>query len=170
MKTTKPIASIVLMLIAVAGVGYRCVSAQQTSPPVTVPELLRILRITTFRVHTPSHAGAVWDIKILKPDELKPRGGTPKGLTTRTDLLSLRDLGNDVYEFTLPQRDGAYSQGNFELCKEHSCSGQYEILWLKQPEYSTDGSQCLLGKLSNFEDEHPSAYIALVRVNSTPEH
>jgi hypothetical protein len=43
----------------------------------------------------------------------------------------MRDMGNDVHEFTLPESGGAYGQDNFELCKEIPCSGQYSAHWLK---------------------------------------
>ena len=39
-----------------------------------MPELERILRITTFRVRVPDHPDFVWDIKGLKREEAKPRG------------------------------------------------------------------------------------------------
>jgi hypothetical protein len=142
-------------------------AAQQETPP-TVSELLRILRIKTFRVRTPASSDEVWDLKMLPRSEVKVHGTKPKGLTPSMGLLSMRDVGNDVYEFTLPERGGAYSQGNFEVCKEISCSGQYCIHWLKRPLYSGDGTQCLLGEFSNLEDEKPSAYIALVRVRNKP--
>ena len=142
--------------------------AQQNVQPPTVSELLRILQITIFRVRTPAHPDEVWDIKMLPRDESKPRGTHPKGLTEITGLLSMRDTGHDVYEFTLPERGGAYSQGDFKLCEEVNCSGQYSIRWLKRPVYSTDGTQCLLGEFSNSDDEKPTAYVALIRVRNKP--
>jgi len=144
------------------------VVAQQENQPPTVNELLRILRIKTFRVRRPASSDEVWDLKVLPRGEVKPHSTKSKGLTTGTGLLSMRDTGNDRYEFTLPERGGAYSQGNFELCKEISCSGQYSVNWLKRPLYSADGTQCLLAEFSNSEDEKPSAYIALVRVRNKP--
>ena len=145
-----------------------CLVAQQNTQSPTISELLRILRITTFRVRTPAHPDEVWDIKILPRKEAKARGMHPKGLTEITGLLSMRDIGHDVYEFTLPERGRAYSQGDFELCKETSCSGQYSVHWLKRPVYSADGTQCLLGEFSNMGEEKPSAYIALIRVRNKP--
>jgi hypothetical protein len=160
---------VILTFVAVFGCAFcPCLVAQQNVQPPTVSELLRILRITTFRVRTPAHPDEVWDIKMLPRDEAKPRGAHPKGLTEITGLLSMRDTGHDVYEFTLPERGGAYSQGDFELCKEISCSGQYSIHWLKRPVYSADGTQCLLGEFSNLGDETPSAYLALIRVRNKP--
>jgi hypothetical protein len=164
----KPITRIVLLLAVAFGVCCTCLTAQKTSAPPTMSELLRILRITSFRVRTPNEAGFVWDLEVLKRDEVKPRGASPKGLTNRAGLLSMRETRDGVYEFTLPDRNGAYSQGDFDLCKEVSCSGQYSIAWLKHPVYSADGTQCLLGEFSNLGDEQPSAYIALVRVSSRP--
>jgi hypothetical protein len=131
-------------------------------------ELLRILRITTIRVRTPAQKDNVWDIRVVKRQELKPRGSQPKGLTPSTSLLAMRDKGNDVYEFTLPEAGGAYSQGEFELCKEADCAGQYSLRWLKHPIYSADGSQCVLADFSNLGEQEPSAYVALVRVNNKP--
>jgi hypothetical protein len=142
--------------------------AQQEAQPPTVSELLRILRIKTFRVRTPASDDEVWDIKVLPRGDVKTHGTQAKGLTKRTGLLSMRDVGHDVYEFTLPERGGAYSQGNFELCKETSCSGQYSVHWLKRPTYSADGTQCLLAEFSNLEEKKPLAYIALVRVRNKP--
>jgi len=59
-------------------------------------------------------------------------------------------------------------QGDFELCKEISCSGQCSVHWLKKPTYSADGTQRRIGEFSNLEDEKTSAYIALVRVRNKP--
>lgn len=158
---------ILLLSTIVASMICPGLVAQQNAPP-TVGELLRILRVTTFRVRTPAHPDEVWDIKVLPRDQVKVSGAEPKGLTKLNGLLSLRDMGHDVYEFTLPERNGAYSQGEFELCREISCSGQYSIHWLKRPIYSADGTQCLLGKFSNLGDAEPTAYIALVRVGNKP--
>jgi len=110
----------------------------------------------------------VWDINLLPRGDVKTHGTQPKGLTKSTGLLSMREVGHDMYQFTLPERGGAYSQGDFELCKEISCFGQYSVHWLKRPIYSADGTQCLLGEFSNSEDEKPSAYVALVRVRNKP--
>jgi hypothetical protein len=142
--------------------------AQQQAQPTTVSELLRILRIKTFRVRTPLSSDEVWSIKLLPRGEVKLRGNQPKGLTKGMGLLSMRDMGHGVYEFTLPERGGAYSQGDFELCKEVSCSGQYSVDWMKRPIYSADGRQCLLAEFSNLDGEKPSAYIALVRMRNKP--
>ena len=145
MLTTKTCA---ILLLSAGSCPF--LAAQQETPP-TVGELLRILRIKTFRVRTPASADEVWDLKMLPRSEVTVHGTKPKGLTPSMGLLSMRDVGNDVYEFTTPERRGAYSQGNFEVCKEISCSGQYSIHWLKRPSYSGDGTQCLLGEFSNME-------------------
>jgi hypothetical protein len=158
--------SAILVLLAIL-VSCPSLVAQQEAQP-TVSELLRILKIKTFRVRTPVSPDEVWDLKLLPRGDVKADGTQPKDLTKSTGLLSMRDAGHDVYEFTLPERGGAYSQGDFELCKEISCSGQYSVHWLKRPIYSADGTQCLLGEFSNLEDEKPSAYIALVRVRNKP--
>jgi hypothetical protein len=160
----KHVARIVALLTLFCG----CAEAQKNAAPPTTPELLRILRITNFRVRTPNHPDYVWDIRVLKREELKSRGTRPKGLTIQTGLLSMREKADGVYEFMLPERSGAYSQGDFELCKETHCADQYSLRWLKRPVYSADGTQCLLGELSNLGDERPSAYIALVRVYNKP--
>src|ERR1700680_1012714 len=117
--------------------------AQQSNQPPNMTELLRILRITTIRVRTPAQKDNVWDIRVVKRQELKPPGSQPKGLTLSTSLLAMRDKGNDVFEFTLPETGGAYSQGEFELCKEVNCAAQYSLRWLKHPIYSADGTQCV---------------------------
>jgi hypothetical protein len=70
--------------------------AQQENQPPTVNELLRILRIKTFRVRTPASSDEVWDLKVLPRGEVKPDSTKSRGLTTSTGLLSLRDTGNDV--------------------------------------------------------------------------
>ena len=157
----------ILVLSAIV-VSCPALVAQQEAQPPTVSELLRILKIKTFRVRTPASPDEVWDIKLLPRGDVKAHSTQPEGLTKSTGLLSMRDVGHDVYEFTLPERGGAYSQGDFELCKEISCSGQYSVHWLKRPMYSADGTQCLLGEFSNLEDEKPSAYVALVRVRNKP--
>jgi len=166
MLSKKRTAAIILLLLGSIGAVGTGLAAQQAAPPPSMPELLRILRITTFRVRTQRESDFVWNIIVLPREEARPRGANPKGLTRRTALLSLREKEDGVYEFTLPESKGAYSQGDFELCKEISCAGQYDIRWLKQPAYSSDGTQCILGEFSNLGDAQPSAYVALVRVRS----
>jgi hypothetical protein len=156
------------ILLSAIFVSCPALVAQQEAQMPTVRELIRILKIKTFRVRTPASPDEVWDIKVLPRGDVKAHSAQPKGLTKSTGLLSMRDVGHDVYEFTLPERGGAYSQGDFELCKETSCSGQYSVHWLKRPTYSADGTQCLLGEFSNLEDEKPSAYVALIRVRNKP--
>jgi hypothetical protein len=155
---------VIAMLFVLSSVPL---SAQHGTPP-NPHELLNILRITTFRIRVPIDPANVWDIKILKPDELKSKGSQPLGLTRPTYLFSMREKESGVYEFTLPERSGAFSQGDFELCKETSCEGQYGVKWLKQPAYSADGNQCVLAEFSNLSDAKPSAFIALVRARSRP--
>jgi hypothetical protein len=106
---------------------------------------------------------------MLRKDDLKPQVIKPRGLTESKWLLSMQDTGGDKYEFTLPELGGSFSQGVFDICKEVSCAGQYSIRWLKEPSYSADGTQCILGEFSNLGDLKPSAYIALVRARSLPE-
>jgi hypothetical protein len=165
--TVKRTIAIFLCLATIAGLSCSRMSAQSNSQP-TMTELLRILRITTRRIRVPNHPDYVWDIQVLNSTLVKPQGTNPQGLTTATWLLSMRDKGHDVYEFTLPERNGAFSQGDFELCKEVACAGQYSLKWLKQPLYSADGTQCLLAEFSNLGDEGSTAYIALIRVHNKP--
>lgn len=106
---------------------------------------------------------------MLRKDDLKPQSINPQGLTKSKWLLSMLDTGAGKYEFTLPELDRAFSQGIFEICKEISCEGIYSVKWFKQPLYSADGTQCILGEFSNLDDVKPSAYIALVRARSFPE-
>jgi hypothetical protein len=160
--------SATIMLAVLAPLAL-CQSArtQQTAPPTTM-ELLRILRITTFRVRVPSQNGYTWNMVILPHKDLRPAGTNPPNLTKYTGLLSMRRTGGDKYEFTLPDRGGSYSQGDFDVCKETACDGQYSIKWLKQPTYSADGTQCVLGEFSNeFADQAAPSFIVLVRVRNT---
>lgn len=134
----------------------------------TTAELLRILRVTTMRIRMPDDSRNVWNLVVLKHTEVKPRGLNPVALTVRTGLFSMRDKGHDVYEFTLPEKSGAFSQGDFDLCEETSCAGQYSLKWLKHPAYSSDGTQCLLAEFSNLDDHDGMKYIALVIARSRP--
>ena len=143
-------------------------SLAQSGPPPTSGELLRILRITSFRVRVPSDPKDVWDIQVLRPNQLKVTGTRPKGLTAPTELLAFRDKGESLYEFTLPEKGGAFSQGDFDLCKQISCEGQYSLKWLRKPRYSIDGNQCVLAEFANLSDVKPSAFIVLVRARSSP--
>ena len=106
---------------------------------------------------------------MLRKDELKPQSINPVGLTKSKWLLSMQDIDDGRYKFTLPELNGGFSQGVFEVCKEVSCEGIYSVKWLKQPLYSSDGTQCILGEFSNLDDVKPSAYITLVRARSFPE-
>ena len=157
----------VLSFAALLGLWAQPLLSQHGSPPTTV-ELLRILRITTYRVRVPAEANHVWNIEVLKREDVKHQGPQPKGLTVSTALLSMQETRSGVYQFNLPERGGASSQGEFELCKEISCEGQWSIKWLKRPSYSADGSQCVLAEFTNLSDEKPSAVIALVSVRNKP--
>jgi hypothetical protein len=157
----------VLALTVLFCCGVSPLFAQHGAAPTTT-ELLRILRITTYRVRVPADTDHVWDLQVLKSDDVKRTGPQPRGLTTSTGLLSLREGANGVYQFTLPERGGASSQGEFDLCKSISCEGQWSIRWLETPWYSMDGSQCILAQFSNLSDSKPSAVIALVKVRNKP--
>jgi hypothetical protein len=161
--------SSVRVLIALVALGFslRLVLAQTHQQPST-SELMRILRITTMRVRMPEDPSDVWSLTVVKHTQVRPQGRNPTALTTRTGLFSMRDKGGDVYEFTLPERSGAFSQGDFNLCKETTCGGQYSVKWLKHPVYSADGTQCLLAQFSNLNDQDGSSYIALVVARSRP--
>lgn len=159
--------SAVLSFATLFGLWAQPMCSQHGSPPTTA-ELLRILRITTFRVRVPAEADHVWDIRVLKREDVKRPGPQPKGLTVSTALLSMQETRSGVYQFTLPERGGASSQGEFDLCKEISCEGQWSITWRKRPSYSADGDQCVLAEFTNLSDEKPSAVIALVRVKNKP--
>jgi hypothetical protein len=80
----------------------------------------------------------------------------------------MRDKGGNVYEFTLPEKSGAFSQGDFDLCKKTTCAGQNSVKWLKHPVYAADGTQCLLAEFLNLDDEDGPGYIALVVARSRP--
>jgi hypothetical protein len=79
-------------------------------------ELLKILSIQTFRVRTPVDPH-VWNIEVLKKQDIRPLGQPKGSFAAGTGLLAFRDIGEGVYEFTLPEHGGAFSQGKFELCK-----------------------------------------------------
>jgi hypothetical protein len=153
-----------LFLISMGSVHL---NSQYGTQPNT-KELLNLLRVTTFRIRVSLDPADVWDIKILKPEQLKKSSTHPKGLTKPSYLFSMREKSSGIYEFTLPELNGAFSQGDFELCKETSCEGQYGIKWLKEPLYSAEGDQCVFGEFSNLSDSTPSAYFVLVRARSRP--
>ncbi len=164
MKSRRSVARLLLLITVLVNADL-VLSAQTQRASVSTAEMLKILRIQTFRVRTP--AGLyVWNIVVLKKQDVRPPGQPKSGFSVGTGLLALRDTGEDVYEFTLPEHDGAFSQGKFELCKHIECSGQYSLKWLKTPRYSNDGNQCLLAEFGNLGEDAPSAYIALVRTRS----
>jgi hypothetical protein len=162
-KPSGPVVSFVWLLCCGLLSGA---SGQQTQAPPTAAELLNILRITTFRVYAPEAVNYVWDIKMLRKTQLLPSGPKPLGLTKYTGLLSFRDVGDRVYEFTLPERQGRYSQGKFDICKGIECGGQTSIHWLKQPRYSANGSQCVLAEFTSDIGDKPDAYLTLVSTKS----
>jgi hypothetical protein len=135
---------------------------------VTLDELLGILDIHVFRVRVPNDPVYVWSIEVLKSDGVKPTGTWPKGLSGKTRLLALRDIGSDQLEFTLPDAHG-FSKGQLNLCNEGvTCKGQYSISWRKVPTYSADGDQCVVAEIANEADPAPSLFLALVRTRSRP--
>lgn len=155
-----------LVLLLTVLVNVNLVSSEQTQrASVSTAELLKILKIQTFRVRTLGDP-YVWNIVVLKKQDVRPPGQPKTGFTVGTGLLALRDIGEGVYEFTLPEHDGAFSQGKFEMCKHIECAGQYSLKWLKTPRYSDDGDQCLLAEFENLGEDATSAYIALVRTRS----
>jgi hypothetical protein len=70
-----------------------------------------------------------------------------------------------VLKFTLTENRQGTSQGDFELCKQVNCAGQYGVKWLKTPRYAADGSQCVLAEYYRLNEKQPSAYVALVLIN-----
>lgn len=136
-------------------------------PPLDMKELLRILKIQTWRIRVPSDARYVWDIKPLRKQELHVAGMRPRGLTVSAKyLLAFREIDDNKFEFTLPELKG-FSQGNESFCELGAdCKGHYSVQWRPTPTYSADGEQCVLGELSNLEDAS-KIFIALVRMKST---
>lgn len=150
-----------LSLAAAFAISGTCV-ADENAPP-TMQELLNVLQIRTYRLRAPSEG--LWDIEVLKPAQLRPQSAAPRGLTTATFLFAMREDEGGAYEFTLPESNGGFSQGKFELCKQVDCSGAYAVNWLKQPRYSEDGSQCVVAEYYFFDEKQPSAYVVLVKAN-----
>jgi hypothetical protein len=102
----------VLAFAALLSLWAQPLLSQHGSPPTTV-ELLRILRITTYRVRVPANADHVWDIQVLKREDVKRQSLNPEGLTVSAALLSMQETQNGIYKFNLPERGGASSQGDF---------------------------------------------------------
>jgi hypothetical protein len=129
---------------------------------VTTSELARILGVKVFRVHFPLSHNGQWTISVLKPKEVKISNTRSVGLTTTLGLFAFRETEKEsVYQYTLPEAKGVFSQGKLDICKEIECGGQHDIEWFKTPRYSADGTQCLLAKISVFESGE-IAYLALV--------
>jgi hypothetical protein len=164
MKVCRTLVVLALIVSLVQGLEL-CLFAQTQQRSVTNAELLKILKIKTFRVRTLPDPW-VWNIEVVNKKDVRAVGQPKNGLWAGIGLLALRDIGNDVYEFTLPEHSGAFSQGKFELCKQVECAGQYSLKWLKSPRYSLDGTQCLLAEFEKLGEDSPSAYIALHRTRS----
>jgi hypothetical protein len=137
---------------------------------VSAPELLQILKIHTWRIRVPSGPHQVWDIVALRKEQLHASGENPRELTLRANyLLAFRETDKDKFEFTLPELRGV-SQGVQDLCEFGAdCARQYELHWNTVPRYSADGEQCILGELTNTFGGQGKLFIALGRVNNTPD-
>jgi hypothetical protein len=156
-NTTSAIVLVFLLAFGAAG------TAQQPSAPVTMSELLDILQIHVYRVHTPTVRGEIWQVQVVPADGLRPRGARPTGLSSDVRLFSIRNREKDLWVYQLPEPRGEGILGEFDLCKEANCDSPYWIDWYKAPIYSADGMQCVLAAFSN-RREQPAAYIMLVRV------
>ena len=126
-------------------------SAQQISHE----ELVEILGIKSWRVPTPKNDNRQWSIRIV---DYAPRKFTDSFNTEQLDaqqkaLIVLRDIGKNVYEFTLKQRSGM-SQGEVEikLCpanlpKEDVCDTSTAIEWFDVPKPFDDGTKFVIAEI-----------------------
>lgn len=136
-------------------------------------ELVEILGIKSWRVAMPKDKSMEWSIEIV---DYSPRRFTNMNKVRlnlrRKALIVLRDMGKDIYQFTLKQRAGT-GQGEFEInvCsekekKENQCDNSYNLKWYDGPKPFDDGTKFVIADISHMlEPDKPRKQIILVPVH-----
>jgi hypothetical protein len=87
-------------------------------------------------------------------------------------MLSFRDFdqstSNAKVLFVLPQQAESFSTGDFDLTGDLPPDDQLNIEYYERPRYSADGTQCLIGQVTDAMNGQVR-YIALMLASNTPQ-
>lgn len=140
---------------------------------ITPDELVEILGIKSWRVAMPKDKSMEWSIEVV---DYSPRRFTNTNMVRlnlhRKAFVALRDMGKDIYQFTLKQRAGT-GQGEFEInvCsekenKENQCDNSYDLKWYDGPKPFDNGTKFVIADISHMLDpDKPRKQIILVPVH-----
>jgi hypothetical protein len=142
-------------------------AAQQLS----TAELMDILGIMHWRVPMSKDTNMEWTIELVDYTPRKYTTVSTRKLSTRKKaLIALRDVGRDVYAFTLKQ--SGISQGNLEIniCTEqekheNECDNSYDIEWNDVAKPYADGTKFVIADLKQMIDQRPRKQIILELVH-----
>src|ERR1700687_332331 len=155
---------ILLLLPLLIVLGCPAVSAQKLSHD----ELVEILEIKSWRVPMPKDENWEWSIEFVDYAQRKSAAVNLEKLTTqRKALIVLRDMGNDVYRYTLKQTAGTGS-GDMEIniCTEQQikakdCDNSYTITWYDDPKPFDDGTKFIIAEIAHMVGRKPVKQIIL---------
>jgi hypothetical protein len=150
MEDLMNITRLTLLLLLIL-IPYSSSFAQQISHD----ELGEILGIKSWRVPMPKDESMEWSIEIV---DYAPRRYTNMNVERlnlqKKALIALRDMGKDIYQFTLKQTRGT-GQGDLEISicsdKEKStnqCDNSYNLEWYDVPKPYDDGTKFVIADIA----------------------
>lgn len=118
-------------------------------------ELVEILGIKSWRVPMPKDESMEWSIEIV---DYVPRKYTNMNVgrlnLQKKALIALRDMGKDIYQFTLKQTRGT-GQGDLEISvcsekekREGQCDNSYNLEWYDVPKPYDDGTKFVIADIA----------------------
>ncbi len=135
---------------------------------LTHDELVEILEIKSWRIPMPKDENWEWSIEFVDYAARKSVAVNSDKLTTqRKALIVLRDMGNNIYRFTLKQTAGTGS-GDMEIniCTEEqikakNCDNSYTITWFDDPKPFDDGTKFVIAEIAHMVGRKPLKQIIL---------
>jgi len=122
-------------------------------------ELIEILGIKSWRVPMPKDESMEWGIEVVDYVPRKYTNMNTKRLNLRKKaLIVFRDMGKDIYQFTLKQTRGT-GQGDLEIniCSEKArnenrCDNSYTLAWHDVPKPFGDGTKFVIADIAPMLD------------------
>jgi hypothetical protein len=120
----------------------------------------------------PGNPRLEWGLEIVdyqprKYDDASKKGGNR---SSERALISLRDLRDDIYGFTLKQR-GGLSRGTIkiDICgRDKNCVNSYSIEWFESPKPYDDWRKMVIAEIKPMESDKPVKQIILYLADITP--
>jgi hypothetical protein len=154
---------LLLLLPFLIVVASPTISAQKISHD----ELVEILEIKSWRVPMPKDENWEWSIDLV---EYAPRKSVAINLgkltAQRKALIVFRDMGNDVYRYTLKQSGTGSGDMAISICSEQQikakdCDNSYTITWFDDPKPFDDGTKFVIAEIAHMVRNKPLKQIII---------